>query len=234
MFFSSAPQGQRKKTRVFLPISGKESDLRSFFSPPAVENRKRFSTAGEGPFFLEKKNLGSRKERSKIFLYDVFSNSFGIRENEGLLNMYIFFFANVQIFRIWTFVSFILTARHANVMNGFAGACLRRIREIRDRSLSGKRKIFDLSFAGNERSWICLFPFGELDKSVIAQKRACSFLSDLRFFNRRFFLPSKSEERPSPQIPKESEGTRNQRFRKKSSPVPRVPRKSHAIFGRQE
>ena len=40
-----------------------------------------------------------------------------------------------------------------------------------------------------EKSWICLCPFGALDKSVIAQKIACDFLSELRFF-----LPSKSEE----------------------------------------
>ena len=36
--------------------------------------------------------------------------------------------------RSW--ISFILTARHANLMNGFAGACLRRIRESRDLSIS--------------------------------------------------------------------------------------------------
>ena len=115
-------------------------------------------------------DLGSRKERSKIFLYDVFSYSEScfsrpilwvgekhgfssdffeiggndgkkdrrsffprIRENEGLLNMLRRPVANVQILRIWTFVSFIQTARHANLMNGFAGACLRRIRESRDR-----------------------------------------------------------------------------------------------------
>ena len=36
---------------------------------------------------------------------------------------------------------FIQTARHGNLINGFAGACLRRIREIRDRSeKSMKRK----------------------------------------------------------------------------------------------
>ena len=33
-----------------------------------------------------------------------------------------------------------------------------------------------------KKSWICLCPFGALDKSVIAQKIACDFLSDLRFF----------------------------------------------------
>ena len=36
--------------------------------------------------------------------------------------------------------------------------------------------------SGKEKSWICLCPFGALDKSVIAQKIACDFLSDLRFF----------------------------------------------------
>ena len=40
--------------------------------------------------------------------------------------------------RSW--ISFILTARHANLMNGFAGACLRRIRESRDLSISPKAR----------------------------------------------------------------------------------------------
>ena len=39
-----------------------------------------------------------------------------------------------------------------------------------------------------KKSWICLCPFGALDKSVIAQQIACDLLSDLRFF-----LHSKSE-----------------------------------------
>ena len=98
--------------------------------------------------------------------------------------MYIFFFRERPNSRgapskigapggIWTFVSFIQTARHANLTfvprklhaifggpNRFAGACLRRIREIRDRSFSfltgpdlrsgpvrnEKRAILDLSF----------------------------------------------------------------------------------------
>ena len=40
-----------------------------------------------------------------------------------------------------------------------------------------KKEIFDEI----NNTWICLFPFGELDKSVIAQKIACDFLSDLGF-----------------------------------------------------
>ena len=165
---SNSPKGKRQIQDLFLrrkkdlrSFFREKKNLRFFFSTSAVENRKRFSTA-------EERLLRFRRNRRR----PVFSNSFGIRENEGLLNMYIFFFANVQILRIWTFVSFILTARHANLTfvprklyaifggpNGFAGACLRRIREIRDRSFpflmgpdqrSGpvrneKRAIFDFS-----------------------------------------------------------------------------------------
>ena len=170
-----------------------------------------------------------------------------IRENEGLLNMLRRPVANVQILRIWTFVSFIQTARHANLMNGFAGACLRRIRESRDRraftkfylvkalrSTIGARrdppsppipKIFlpshvwlDKKTRGPDRRsgppggffpepsmakpnvqilWICLFPFGELDKSVIAQKIACDFLNDLRIWTFDFSPRNYMLRRPS-------------------------------------
>ena len=94
-----------------------------------------------------------------------------------------------------SWISFIQTARHANLMNGFAGACLRRIREIRDRSEKSmlfserssieKSKIalflflkilFPLPRRGrgnkilrnrNERSRICLIPRRGKDKSKI-------------------------------------------------------------------
>ena len=59
-----------------------------------------------------------------------------------------------------SWISFIQTARHANLMNGFAGACLRRIREIRDRSfpfLMGPDQRSGPVRNGNERSWICSF-----------------------------------------------------------------------------
>ena len=69
----------------------------------------------------------------------------------------------------------------------------------RKRTLVCRRKslaIFD-GRRRKEKSWICLCPFGALDKSVIAQKIACDFLSDLRFFFSRkrkkfaFFLSEK-------------------------------------------
>ena len=48
---------------------------------------------------------------------------------------------------------------------------------------SGKIRSFsERKRTGKKKSWICLCPFGALDKSVIAQKMACHFLSDLRFF----------------------------------------------------
>ena len=66
------------------------------------------------------------------------------------------------------------------------------------------RKKKDLGFV--------LLPFGQLDKSVIAQKIACDFLSDLRFF----FSRKKGQE-----IGGNNEG-----------PDRRLgPRKLHAIFG---
>ena len=40
-----------RKKRVFLRFLEKKNRKRFFFSAPAVENRLRFSTAGEGPFF---------------------------------------------------------------------------------------------------------------------------------------------------------------------------------------
>ena len=58
------------------------------------------------------------------------------------------------------------------------------IHEIRAAGRESERR-------AKEKSWICLCPFGALDKSVIAQKIACDFLSDLRFF----FSPSAVENR---------------------------------------
>ena len=97
-----------------------------------------------------------------------------------------------QIQRIWTFGSFIQTARHANLMNGFAGACLRRIREIRDRSFpffmgpdqrSGpvrneKNAILDLSFPLRGIRQIR----DRSEKSMLFSERSSIFPS-IRFFS---------------------------------------------------
>ena len=66
-----------------------------------------------------------------------------------------------------------------------AGAGSPPIPKESEETTEKRSKIF---FPRKKKSWICLCPFGALDKSVIAQKIACDFLSDLRFFfsrNRR-------------------------------------------------
>ena len=108
----------KKKDRRGEPDRRSGSPLRSFFTKEkrssifffvvprkfyefsgdptsAVENRLRFSTAEERLlrfrkiFFPSHLWLGEKHANRRR---PVFSNSFGIRENEGLLNMYIFFF----------------------------------------------------------------------------------------------------------------------------------------------
>ena len=99
---------------------------------PAVENRKRFSTAGEGPF--------SRWEGKMLDL------SFPLR--------------GIRQIRDRSFPFLMGPDQKSGPVRNEKNAILdlsfprRGIRQIRDRSLSGKIKIEDLYFAGNERSSI--------------------------------------------------------------------------------
>ena len=100
-----------------------------------------------------------------------------------------------QIQRIWTFVSFIQTARHANLTfvppklhailggpNGFAGACLRRIKESRDRS---PRKLHAI--------------FGDSDQRSVPGENRC-FLRFRYFFLCACFFP----------LPRRGRGNKNE------------------------
>ena len=100
---------------------------------------------------------------------------------------------------------------------------------FRERPNSSNLDVRLLSSPGKEKSWICLCPFGALDKSVIAQKIACDFLSDLRFFfsrsaveNRKRF--STADEGPFSAVPR--------KFHEFSGD-PRLPSKIACDFRRQ-
>ena len=171
-FIPSAPQGQRKKTReserkarffsraIYAPVppengmpfsggTGSEKNTRIGGDPPyAVENRKRFSTADEGPFFRYFLRFQRNQRKSVLFLSDKgpssavknrkrFSTADGEKKNLR------FFFCPPFRF-LW---------------NRKDGGPLRFLWNLRGLRKKGEWK----------------------EKSKIAQKRACSFLSDHGF-----------------------------------------------------
>ena len=103
--------------------------------------------------------------------------------------------ANVQIRRIWTF-GFAIDGSGKKSF-GVRGKPVLFLSEKGPSSAVENRLRFSTADGEKKNLGFVLLPFGQLDKSVIAQKIACDFLSDLRFFFSRkrkkfaFFLSEK-------------------------------------------
>ena len=195
MPFSAKPSQLDFSLRYFPDSFGVGKKNQEKGPSSAVENRKRFSTADEGPlrlaFFspshrwLGKKIFRNRRRRSSaVENRKRFSTAEVEKKNLGFVllpfgqldksviaqKIACDFLSDLRFF----------FSRKKNLRSFF----LYFPRLLRSR----EKSVLFLKEKGPEKKNLgfVLLPFGQLDKSVIAQKIACDFLSDLRFiFSRR-------------------------------------------------